>query len=353
MRIRCICAVVTCALLAGCGGGTSNPTRVARLSGAGSTFDGPFFSKAFALYSLVNSSATIDYKPIGSSSGVQDFLRGSVDFGATDIPMDAALLSAYPGGADAVVQLPITLGGIVIAYNVPGLTDEYSPHRMHLRLTPDLVGRIFLGSVKSWNDPAIAALNAGVKLPSLPITVVNRADASGTTSVFSDYLDDSSPAWKARARRSETADVRALAAKSNAGAAGRIMNARGTIGYIEMAYALSTTMNYAAIRNRAGNFVLPSMKSVRAAAAQQPEISQTDFYIDDLGGATSYPIAGYSWLIIERKNPDPVKAAALCSFARWMLTDGQKVAPSVGYVPLPTAVATTALAALGPCAGGS
>jgi phosphate transport system substrate-binding protein len=351
-RLIFVCAALASAWLAtGCGGSASGPNNPVTLNGAGSTFDSPFFIKAFAQYSQTYG-VGVAYEALGSSSGIREFTKGSEDFGATDIPMNASQLKAYPGGAAAVVQLPIALGGVVIAYNVPGLSDEYIPHRMHLRLTPDMLGGIFAGAIRRWNDPAIAALNPGVKLPSLPIAVVNRADASGTTSVFMDYLGDSSPTWNARAGNGKTAAwlaESAPGASGNRGVAVQIMSVPGSIGYVEMASALTTKTNYAAIRNRAGNFVLPSMASVRAAAAQQPAISPTEFYVDDLGGPQSYPIAGYSWLILDRKNPDAAKGAALCSFARWMLTDGQKVAPSVGDVALPADVSRKALATLGSC----
>ena len=354
-RIRVIALFLCSSLAAGCGGAGPGPAPPITLRGAGSTFDAPFFSKAFAFYSQTTG-VHVDYLPVGSSAGIREFASGGVDFGATDIPMTAAELAATQSGGHGIVQLPVALGGVVIAYNVPGLSDAFIPHRIHLRLTPDVLGRIFSGSIKTWTDPEIAALNPTAKLPSMPIAVVNRADASGATSVFMDYLAESSPSWIAYTRKDKAAgwsSVSSAGAPAKNDAADQISKTVGSIGFVEMATVIGTRTNYAAIRNRAGNFVLPSMLTVRAAAAQQPAISPTDFYIDDSGGANSYPIAGYSWLLIKRNDSDAARGAALCSFARWMLTDGQKVAPSIGFVPLPVNLTNRALTVLGPCTGGS
>jgi phosphate transport system substrate-binding protein len=326
------------------------------LSGAGSTFDNPFFSKAFDAYSRVRPGVSIDYASVGSGAGIQQFTKRTVDFGATDIPMNATELAAYPSGASAVVQLPVTLGGVVVAYNVPELSDESSSPHAHLRLSPDVVAGIFIGAIKSWNDPAVGALNPGVKLPSLPITVVHRADASGTTYMFTDYLSTASPAWRTKVGKGKTVEWYAqasLGAKGNEGVAGQIKNSPGSIGYVELAYALATHMDYASIRNRDGTFVVPTMASVQAAASKRPAISPLHFSIVDMPGAASYPIAGYSWLLLDRKDSDAAKGAALCALARWLLSDGQKIAPSVDYVALPADVSRTALADLGPCTSGS
>jgi len=354
-RIGIIVLLVCASIAAGCSSAGPGPHAPIILRGAGSTFDTPFFSKAFARYTQT-SGVRVDYASVGSSAGVHEFTNGGVDFGATDIPMTPSELAAYPGGAAGVLQLPIALGGVVIAYNVPGLSDAYIPHHIHLRLTPDVLGKIFSRTITSWSDSAIAASNPGAKLPSLPIDVINQADSAGTSSVFLDYLNDSSPSWSAYTRRRS---MTGWGAPSTLGmihkidVAAKILNSRGSIGYVEMATVIGTKANYAAIRNRAGNFVLPSMLTVRAAAAQQPTVSPTDSYIDDLGGPNSYPIAGYSWLLIRRSDSDATRGAAVCAFTRWMLTDGQKVAPSIGYVPLPENLANRALAALGSCTGGS
>jgi len=352
-RIRYVCAAVLCAsLVAGCGKGASAPDRSVYLSGAGSTFDNPFFSKAFDQYSHAHQGVSVDYASIGSGAGIQQFTKRTVDFGATDIPMNPTELAAYPGGEGAVEQLPVTLGGVVVAYDVPTLSDAYVPHRSHVRLSPEALAGIFMGTIKTWNDPAIAALNPGVKLPSLAITVVHRADASGTTYMFTDYLSAASPAWRTKVGKGKTVDWYAqasLGAKGNEGVAGQIKNSPGSIGYVELAYALATQMDYASIRNRDGKFVVPSMVSVQAAAAGRPAISPVAFSIVDMPGAASYPIAGYSWLLIDRKNPDAAKRAAICELTRWMLSDGQKIAPSIDYAALPADVSRAALNRLGSC----
>ncbi len=352
-RIRYFCAAFLCAsLVAGCGGGASGPDQSVYLSGAGSTFDNPFFSKAFDEYSHAHQGVSVDYASVGSGAGIQQFTKRTVDFGATDIPMNATELAAFPGGASAVVQLPVTLGGVVVAYNVPGVSDVNLPHHSHVRFSPEVLAGVFLGTIKTWDDSAIAALNPGVTLPALPITVVHRADASGTTYMFTDYLSAASPAWRTKVGKGKTVEWYAqasLGAKGNEGVAGQIKNSPGSIGYVELAYALATQMDYASIRNRDGAFVVPSMATVQAAAARRPAISPVAFSIVDMSGAASYPIAGYSWLLIDRDNPDAAKRAAVCELARWMLSDGQKVAPSVEYVALPADVSRTALDHLGSC----
>jgi phosphate transport system substrate-binding protein len=350
VRFRVVVAM--CAMFAfGCGGGGSatSGSHTVSLSGAGSTFDNPLFSKAFYQYSQTHPGLTVDYASIGSGAGIEQFTKHTVDFGATDIPMNATELAAYPGGARAVVQVPVALGGVVITYNVPGVHG-------HLRLDQDALAGIFLGTVKVWNDPAIARSNPGVDLPAIAIVVVHRADGSGTTYIFTDYLSSASPAWKAQVGKGKSVAWKAaasLGAKGNEGVAGEIASAPGAIGYVELAYALATKMNYAALRNKAGAYIVPSMSSVQAAAAQKATISPTDFSIVDPGGAASYPIAGYSWLLVQSTPADAVKGAALCQLVRWLLTDGQKVAPTVDYVPLPSNVSAKALTVIGRCAAGT
>lgn len=312
--------------------------------GAGSTFDNPFFASAFYAYNRRHPEVTVNYQSIGSGGGIQQFTARTVDFGATDVPMNAKELSAVEGGARSVVQLPVTLGGVAIAYNLPGAPK-------HLRFSPDVLADVFVGKATRWNDPEIAALNPGTAIPNLPIVVVHRADGSGTTYIFTDYLSTVSAAWAAKVGKSKTVSWPAASSvgmKGNEGVAGQIKNTPGAIGYVELAYALQTGMSYGSIRNKAGEWVLPSIPSVRAAAAEKPDVTATDFSIVDEPGNASYPIAGYSWVLLYR-NVDASKRAALCPLFSWLLSDGQRYAGAIDYVGLPANVESAALARLGSC----
>ena len=330
-------------LLAGCAkpGGAPSPTQIA-IVGAGATFDYPFFSKAFFAYLQRHPDVTVNYQSIGSGGGIQQFTKKTVDFGATDVPMNANELAAVTGGPGAVVQLPITLGGVAIAYNVPGAPE-------HLRLSAKVLSDIFLGQISNWDDKAIAALNPGLSLGSLPIIVVHRADGSGTTYLFTAYLSAVSPQWKQTSGVGKTVNWTAgsaVGAKGNEGVAGQIRNTAGAIGYVELAYALQTGMKFAALQNKSGSFVVPSIDSVRAAAAQKPSVTAKDFLILDEVGNTTYPIAGYSWILLYRRYPDGTKQKALNALFRWLLTDGQALATSIDYVPLPPSVSRAGIRAL-------
>lgn len=327
-------------------GGATPSAGELTLVGAGSTFDYPFFSRAFYDYHQSEPNVSVNYQSIGSGGGIQQFTRKTVDFGATDVPMSAKELAAVDGGAPAVVQIPVALGGVAIAYNLAGAPQ-------HMNLSPAVLSAIYLGQVRNWSDPAIASINSGVTLPNLPIVVVHRADGSGTTFIFTDYLSRVSPEWKAKVGTAKTVSWPATAAsvgmKGTEGVAGQIKNSPGAIGYVELAYALQTEMAYAALQNKTGKFVLPSVASVRAAAAVKPNVSAADFSIVDSVGAGAYPLAGYSWALLYRHYPNPTRQSALCHLFRWLETDGQKLAGQVAYVELPQAVGGRAVSALGPC----
>ena len=315
------------------------------LAGAGSTFVNPFFSRAFDAYRSVAPTVSVNYQSIGSGGGIQQFTAQTVDFGATDVPMNAKELAAVHGGPAAVLQIPVALGGVAIVYDVPGAPP-------HLTIPPDLLAAIFLGRVTNWNDPLIARANPAAHLPSLPIVVVHRADGSGTTYIFTDYLSRVSPQWKAKVGTSKTVSWPAASSvgmKGNEGVAGQVKNTPGAIGYVEMAYALETDMTTAAILNRSGVPVLPTIASVKAAASRSPAVSASTFSIVDESGNASYPLAGYTWALLYRHYPSPTKQAALCALFRWLESDGQKIAPQIDYVDLPPSVAAHAIAELGPC----
>ena len=313
-----------------------------QIVGAGSSFDYPFFSRAFYQYSEVHNDVTVDYQSIGSGAGIQQFTAKTVDFGASDVPMNAKELAAAASSNGDVIQVPVALGGEAIAYNVPG-----APANLHL--SPDVLTGIFSGTISNWNDKAIAQLNPQANLPNLPIVTVHRADGSGTTYIFTDYLSHVSAAWKSQIGTGKSVNwpgASALGAKGNEGVAGQVRNNPGAIGYVELAYALENGMTYAAIRNKAGAFVLPTLDSVRAAAAQKSTVNPNDFSIVDQSGAASYPICGYSWVMLWRSQPDASKGKALVDLFNWLVTSGQSYAAKVHYVPLPSNVQNSARKAL-------
>jgi len=309
--------------------------------GAGATFPYPFFSRAFYAYSQEHAGITVNYASIGSGGGISQFTAKTVDFGASDVPMTKAEIDAAVAANGAVVQLPDTLGGIAIAYNVPGAPK-------HIKLQSKTLADIFLGKVTNWNDPEIASVNPGVKLPALAILVAHRADASGTSYHFTDYLSKVSPDWKSKVGAGKSVNwPTGVGAKGNEGVAGQLSNTPGAIGYIELAYALQNDISYVALQNKDGNYVLPSIDSIRAAASQKPEVSATDFSITDMSGKDSYPIAGYSWILVWKNQADPARGKQLTDMLKWLVTGGQQYAEKVNYVPLPDNVQQVALKAIG------
>jgi len=320
------------------GGSSGDPdlsTPQADLTGAGSTFDQPFFTRAFYQYNQLNSNVTVTYASIGSGGGISQFQAQTVDFGATDVPMSASDQAKAKGGE--TLQLPVALGGVAIAYKVQGVQTG-------LKLTGDVLGKIFAGQITSWNDPAITALNPGVTLPSEGITVVHRSDGSGTTYIFTDYLSTASPSWKAAVVPGKGKTVKwpvGIGGKGNEGVAGNLSpqqgkGIEGAIGYVELAYALQNNFTTASIQNQAGNYVTPSLGSVAADAAQKPNVSATNFSIVDQVGANSYPISGYSWALVYKTQTDTNKGTALVKLLDWLThSGGQQQAQALEYVPLP------------------
>ena len=335
---RAAAVVATCAVL----GAPSLVLADSQIVGAGSTFDFPFFSRAFFQYESDHPGVTVNYQSIGSGGGIQQFTARTVDFGASDVPLSAKEMKAAVDANGPVIQVPVALGGVAVAYNVPGAPT-------HLHLSPSVLADVYLGKISNWNDGAIAALNPGVSLPNLPIVVVHRADGSGTTYIFTDYLSHISAAWKNQVGTAKSVSWPApssVGMKGNEGVAGQIQNTPGAIGYIELAYALENDIAFAAIGNSAGKYVLPSQDSVRAAAAQKPHVSPSDFSIVDQSGADSYPICGYSWVMIWRNQGDPQHGKDLADLLRWVVTSGQAYAAKVKYVALPDNVQSEAEKAL-------
>lgn len=320
---------------------TAPALAATQLVGAGSTFDYPFFSKAFYQYSQVHSDVSINYQPIGSGGGIQQFTAKTVDFGASDVPMNAAELQRAGG---SVLQLPVALGGEAITYNVAGL-------HAGLRLTRQLVVDIYLGKVTKWNDSRIARLNPWNKMPDMPIVVAHRSDASGTTYIFTDFLASVSGEWKSKVGIGKAVQWPApssVGGKGNDGVAGIVRSTPGAIGYVELAYAVENHIDTAALQNRAGKFTNCSKETVATAAASKGNISATDFSIVDRPGARSYPISGYSWIMVYRKPADSARGRATRDVLTWLVgAQAQSIAGSLNYVPLPANVRAVAIHALG------
>jgi len=340
-------------LLAACGGASSTnsaspspgsaniPTPpAASITGAGSTFDYPFFSAAFYAYNQKFSQVTVNYQSIGSGGGIQQFVKKTVDFGATDVPAkDSELQPA--GGSAAVVQLPVTLGTVGLAFNLQGINTG------QLKLTPKTIGGIFLGTIKKWNDSALTADNSGVSLPDMPISIVHRSDGSGTTYIFTDYLSDVSSDWKDKVGKGKSvAFPVGLGAKGNEAVASTIKQTPGAIGYVELAYILQTNMPQASLQNRDGNFVIPSPEGATAAAAQFLATSPTSFSIVNAPGKNSAPISGYSWAMLSKEQTDKTRGTALVDLFDWLVSDGQQYAVNLHYARLPANVERDAIAAL-------
>jgi phosphate transport system substrate-binding protein len=309
------------------------------LTGAGSTFDAPFFSVAFARYQQQHPGVTISYSAVGSSAGIAAFSAGRVDFGASDVPMTASEQAAATGGP--ITQVPVDLGGEGIAYNLP------LPAGARLHLTGPVLARIYLGQITRWNDPALAALNPGITLPPAAIHVVHRSDGSGTTYIFSDYLSSVSPAWAARPGTGKTlAWPAGEGAEGNGGVATAVYRSPFSIGYIEQAYSKGLLLPFAAIRNQAGSYVTPSARTVAADAAGKPAITPSDFSIVNQPGPGSYPISGYSWALLSARQHSQATGQALVAMLDWLTHDGQAYAAANGYVPLPPQIRQLARATL-------
>jgi phosphate transport system substrate-binding protein len=301
------------------------------LTGSGSTFDAPFFSAAFTRYQQQHPGVTIGYSAVGSSAGIAAISAQQVDFGASDVPMTAAEQAAAKGGP--ITQVPVDLGGEGVVYNLS------LPSGARLHLTGPVLAAIYLGQITHWNDPALTALNPGLSLPNAAINVVHRSDGSGTTYIFSNYLSSVSPAWASKVGTGKTLSWPVGdGEEGNGGVATAVNRSPFSIGYVEQAYSQGLLLPFAAIRNQAGNYVIPSVQTVAADAAQKPAITSTDFSIVNQPGAASYPISGYSWALVYTHQPSQATGQALVAMLDWLTHDGQAYAGSNGYVPLPSQV---------------
>lgn len=336
-------ALALAALLAACGGDSGGKTPGAMkndgapaggtltLTGAGATFPYPVYSKWFSTYAAQNP-VRVNYQSVGSGAGIRQVTEGTVDFGASDAPMSDEELQKKPD----ILHVPTVLGSVAVAYNLPGLAQP-------LRLDGATLAALFMGEVKKWNDPRIAALNPGVALPDRDVLPVTRSDGSGTTYVFTDYLAAVSPQWQGSVGKGKSVKWPAgLSAKGNEGVTGQVRQSPGAIGYVELAYALQNQLPVAQLKNAAGQFVAPSVEATSAAAGelgaqlrQHPDFRMS---IVNAAGAQAYPIASFTYLLIPRQIDDCGKARAVVELVRWSLTQGGPIATGLHYAPLPDAV---------------
>jgi phosphate transport system substrate-binding protein len=313
-------------LTAGVFAGTANAQK---LTGAGATFPYPIYSKWFSEYSAAHPGVEINYQSIGSGGGIKQATAGLVDFGATDGPMNDEQIAQ---SKVKLLHIPTVLGAVVPIFNVTGVTD--------LKFSPDVLADIFLGKISTWNDPRIAKDNPTAKLPSENIIVVHRADGSGTTYIFSDYLSKVSKDWANGPGKGTALNwPKGVAGKGNDGVAGYVRQLPGSIGYVELIYAMQNKISFGEVKNAAGNWVKASIDGVTEAAASVKTMpADYRVSITNAPGAQAYPISSFTWMLVPAKSADPAKGKVLKDFLNWMLNDGEKEVSKLYYAPLPEAL---------------
>src|ERR1700756_149433 len=325
LAMRKLVLLFVCALLAVPGLGQTT------LSGAGATFPYPMYSKWFSEYSKSHSGVEINYQSIGSGGGIRQVTAGTVDFGASDMPMTDKQLQ---DSKTKILNLPTVLGADVPAYNIPGVTGE-------VKFTPEVLAGIFMGKISKWNDKAITSVNPGVNFPDKDIIVVHRSDGSGTTFIWIDYLSKVSPEWKSQVGSDTSVKWPVgMGGKGNEGVAGFVRQLQGSIGYVELIYAIQNKIPYGSVRNSAGEYIKASLESVTAAAASAPKMP-ADFRVSitNSPGKDAYPISSFTWLLIPQQSKNAANGKILADFLNWMVTDGQKMTSELAYAPLPENVA--------------
>jgi phosphate transport system substrate-binding protein len=304
---------------------SANASAQMMINGAGATFPYPIYSKWFDEYTKVDPSVRFNYQSIGSGGGQKQIMAQTVDFGASDGPMSDENLSKAPG---KLLHIPTVAGADVVAYNLPG--------NPALKFDADTIAGIFLGQIKKWNDPKIAATNPGVKLPDKDIVVVHRSDGSGTTFIFTDYLSKISPEWKQKVGTNTSVNwPTGIGGKGNEGVSGQVKQTPGALGYVELIYAVQNKMPYAEVKNSAGKFVKPSLESITAALATAEIPDDFRFSITNSPGPDAYPISGATWLLVYEQQKDAAKGKKLVEFLKWAAKDGEKMATDLQYAPLP------------------
>lgn len=322
--------------LVGCG--ASNPSaptgqeksEPVSLTGSGSSFVYPLLNQQIEEYRKKNSHITINYQSTGSGAGIKQVSEQTIDFGATDGPMTEDQLAAAKGGK--ILHIPLTLGAVAVSYNLPNAPKE-------LKIGPAVLADIFLGKITNWNDQRIVTENPGVSLPDTKISVAHRSDGSGTTYIFSDYLSSVSPEWLSKVGKGTSLNWPAgIGGKGNAGVAGAITQTPGSIGYLELAYAVQNKLSYATLQNKEGKWIAPSLQSTSAAAAAAKIPDDMRVSIVNAPGADAYPIAGFAWALVYQDQKDIAKGTALINFLNWAIHDGQNLSEELHYAKLPASL---------------
>lgn len=339
-------AAVMSLALAGCSGSresappsgaASSGVDTVQINGAGATFPYPIYSKWFAEYNKSHPNVRINYQSLGSGAGIRQLTSRTVFFGASDQPMNDEQLKSAPG---KVLHFPTVLGAVVPIYNIPGVSQE-------LKFTGPLLADIILGKVKKWNDSAITKQNPGVELPTTDIVVVHRSEGSGTTFIFADYLAKVSPEFKSKVGVDSALKwPTGVGGKGNEGVSGLVRQTPGSMGYVELIYALQNKIPYGAVQNSAGSFVRASVESVTAAAATAQVPPDFRVSITNAPGPDAYPISSFTWLLLYEEPSDKAQGQIMVDFTRWAITDGQKYASELGYAPLPRNVVDMELKAV-------
>lgn len=309
-------------------GGSGSGSGSVNLQGAGATFPNPLYQKWLSEYGKLHPNVRIDYQSIGSGGGIKQLKEQTVDFGASDSPISDQDLQSAPG---EILHIPTVLGAVVITYNLEGVNQS-------LRFSPEVVADIFLGKIKKWNDPKIAADNPGVTLPANDVTVVHRSDGSGTSAVFTDYLSKVSAEWKEKVGSGTSPSwPTGIGGKGNEGVTGQVKNTPNTIGYVELAYAVTNNLPVAHIKNASGNFIEPSIDAVTAAASGSAANTPDDLRVSitNAAGPQAYPISSYTYILIYKNQKDAGKGKALVDFLWWGIHDGEAFAKDLQYAPLP------------------
>lgn len=295
------------------------------INGAGATFPYPMYSKWFDEYAKVDPSVRFNYQSIGSGGGQKQIMAQTVDFGASDGPMSDENLSKVPG---KILHIPTVAGAVVMTYNL-----ESNPA---LKLDADTIAGIFLGTIKKWNDPKVAATNPEAKLPDQDIVVVHRSDGSGTTFIFTDYLAKVNSEWKSKVGTNTSVKwPTGIGGKGNEGVSGQVKQTPGAFGYVELIYAIQNKMPYADVKNSAGEFVKPTLDSITAALATANVPDDFRFSMTNASGKQAYPIAGATWLLVYEHQKDAAKGKKLVEFLKWALTKGESMAKELDYAALP------------------
>ena len=310
-----------------------------QINGAGATFPNPIYSKWFSEYGKLNPNVMINYQSIGSGGGIRQLSNQTVFFGATDAPMTVEQMQNAPG---KILHLPTVLGAVVPVYNIPEVKGE-------MKFSGQVLADIFLGKITKWNDPAIAKINAGVSLPATDITVVHRSEGSGTSFIFVDFLAKTSPEWKQKVGVAASVNWPVgLGGKGNEGVSGLVSQTPGSIGYVELIYAIQNKIAYGSVQNSEGEFVRASIEAVTAAAAAAVKAMPKDFRVSitNAPGKGVYPLSSFTWILLYENPKDKQQSKMMVEFMKWALSDGQKFASNLGYAPLPAEIVKLELAAL-------